>query len=396
MDYRTLFFTYLAFLTVYAAFALLLALRNRKIRGFAWFAAANVIAFFKFGLQGLEGHIPTVFSALVANELYLVYFIFQMLGLRWFVSREPLSRRWPLWLTGALALIYIPLFFNHVPYIGNLLNVPILGILAATAWLMVKRGRGLFRTVAQFTAAFVVGQLLVSLYRAVLTDINYALPWHVAPGQHDMRWVYSLMAMMFFSTCVTLCGFWFFVVELQRELIQQSRTDALTGALNRRALALEAERELARANRSGRPICLLLLDLDDFKRINDTYGHLAGDLALQRMVNCINGMLRTQDLLARTGGEEFAVLLPDTECSQAQLVAERLRAAVERLSPGFGDASVRMSVSVGCAEVMPPCPSFETLLHQADTAMYTAKRSGKNRVIALDSVGERRLARALA
>jgi diguanylate cyclase (GGDEF)-like protein len=392
MDYRTLFFTYLAFLMVYAAFAILLALRNPKAKGLCWFAAALGVAFVKFGLQGLEGHIPAVFSSLVANELYLIFFVLQMLGLRWFVSRTPLVHRWPLWISAALAVLYIPLYFRHVLYIANLLNIPILIILGATIWVLVMRGRGLFETVSRLTAIFVGGQFLVSFYRAVLTNLRYAEPWLVVHGETDMRWVYSLMAMMFFSTCVTLCAFWFFVVELQRELIVQSRTDALTGALNRRALSREAERELARANRTGRPLCLLLLDLDDFKRTNDTYGHAAGDLALQRMVDCINSMLRTHDLLARTGGEEFAVLLPETNCAQAQLVAERLRSAIEKLSPTLGSASLQMSVSIGCAEVQPPCPSFESLLHQADVAMYTAKRSGKNRVIAIGNIGEQTFA----
>lgn len=392
MDYRTLFFTYLASLTVYTAFAALLALRNVRARGLCWIAGSLAVVLVKYTLQGLEGHIPTVWSSLVANELYVVAFVMQLLGLRWFVKRSPLRHRWPLGIVGGLVALYVPLYVMRVPYIGNLLNISSTAIIAGTAVVLLRRGGGIFYLTSRWTAVFLLGQAAVYGYRAVLTNVAYDRPWLVVSAQHDPRWVYSLMAMMFFSTCVTLCSFWFFVVELQRELTLQSRTDALTGALNRRALYNEAERELVQANRTGHALCLLLMDIDDFKKLNDTYGHATGDLVLQRVVGRINSLLRGHDLLARTGGEEFAVLLPETNSRQAQIVAERLRHAIEALDLVVGDVPLHVSVSVGCAEVQPPCPALDSVLQRADAAMYTAKRGGKNRVIMIESTDLRTLA----
>jgi len=385
MDYRTLFFTYLASLTVYAAFACLLALRNRKVHGLCWIAGGLLLNLFKVILQGLEGRVPNILSSLVANELYFFSFIMQMLGLRWFVDRTPLRRRWPLFLAGLLSVTYAALYLFRIPYISNLINIPVLVFLGFTGWILLRRGDGLFLQVSRWTAIFVFGQMFVSLYRAVLTNIRYAMPWKVVDAQRDPHWLYSLMVMMFFTTCVVMCDLWFFVVELQRELILQSRTDALTGALNRRALYLEAEREISRSIRSGHSLCLLLFDIDDFKATNDTFGHAAGDLVLQRLVEHVNGSLRSQDMLARTGGEEFAILLPGTTSETATIVAERIRTSLELLDLSYEGTKFHISVSIGLAEMCPPATAFENVLQRADTAMYAAKRRGKNCIVTFEN-----------
>ena len=381
MDYRTLFFTYLASLTVYVAFACLLALRNRKVHGLCWIAIGLLLNLFKVILQSLEGHIPHVLSSLVTNEIYFCSFIMQMLGLRWFVDRTPLRPRWPLWVAASLGVVYAVLYAFRIPYIANLINIPVIVFLGVTGWVLLRHGRGLFFQVSRWTAVFVFGQMLVSLYRAVLTDIRYAMPWKVIDAQRDPHWLYSLMAMMFFTTCVVMCDIWLFTVELQRELILQSRTDALTGALNRRALYVEAEREISRSLRSGHSLCLLLFDIDDFKATNDTFGHAAGDLVLQRLVEHVNASLRSQDMLARTGGEEFAILLPGTNSETAAIVAERIRTSLELLDLSYEGAKFRISVSIGLAELAPPSTAFENILQRADTAMYAAKRKGKNCIV---------------
>ena len=212
----------------------------------------------------------------------------------------------------------------------------------------------------------------------------YTDPWLVSGDQHDPRWLSSMMLLMFFSTCVIMCDFWFFVLELQRELIDQARTDSLTGALNRRALYEEADREISRSTRTNSTLCLLLLDIDDFKMMNDTFGHAAGDYVLRRLVEQVKGILRTQDILARTGGEEFAILLPETTRGPASLVAERIRLSLETATLIFGAAQMKVSVSIGLAEMTAPFASFDAFLHRADEAMYAAKRSGKNRIVSFE------------
>jgi len=386
MDYRTLFFTYLASLTVYAAFTTLLALRNRKVHGLNWIAASLLIGVIKYCLQGLEGHVPTLFSSLIANELYLLSFVMQMLGLRWFVVKTPLRHRWPLILVALLAALYAVLYHFKIPYIANLINLPVLVILGVTAWILLRNGNGLFYQPSRWAAAFLLGEMLVSTYRAVLTNLVYVKPWMVVKGQHDPHWLYSLMAMMFFATCVFMSDLWFFFVELQVELVEQARTDALTGALNRRAFYHEAEREISRSLRTGKNLSVLVLDIDDFKTMNDTYGHAAGDRVLQQLVARIKSILRAQDLLARTGGEEFAILLPDASHDLAKAIAERICTSLQALDLTFDGMRCIISVSIGLAEMTPSLADFEKVLQHADAAMYAAKRAGKNRIVTFENV----------
>lgn len=387
MHYQTLFFTYIGASTIFAAFGGLLAVQNRKVHGLCWISGGLVVALVKVVLQGLEGRIPVLLSSMVANELYLVSFLMQMIGFRWFITKAPLVRPWVLTLLGSALLLYSVLYVAHVPYIANLINLPILAIIGYTAWSLLRYGRDLFYRPSRWAAVFLLGELAVSSYRALLTNVAYAMPWKVMNGQHDPRWIYSLMGMMFLSTCVIMCDLWFFVVELQSELMKQALTDHLTGALNRRALQIEAQREISRSARYGYPLCVLLVDVDLFKRLNDSFGHAAGDLALQSVSEALRQGLRTQDVVARSGGEEFTILLPQGNIEGARTVAERLRHRIETLQLSYEGAALHVSVSVGVAQMDPGDTNFEAAVRCADHAMYVAKERGRNRVVTWDSIG---------
>ncbi len=153
--------------------------------------------------------------------------------------------------------------------------------------------------------------------------------------------------------------------------VRLADTDALTGLGNRRAFTNAASALLALAAREQRVATMMLIDIDDFKRINDEHGHSAGDAALLNLATVLSGHLRVSDLCARLGGDEFAVLLPNTDEATAREVADKLCRASQ--SNGTG-----MSLSIGLAEGI---EAVESLLHRADVAMYEAKRSGKGRVV---------------
>ena len=158
-------------------------------------------------------------------------------------------------------------------------------------------------------------------------------------------------------------------------------TDPLTGAFNRRHFFIAGERRFADSRRAQEQLCVLLLDVDDFKAINDQHGHAAGDRVLIEVAQACKASLREFDLLARYGGEEFVALLPATDLPSALQVAERVRATVAGASVvADNGALVRPTVSVGVAMLASAPISFDALLAQADLAMYSAKRSGKNRV----------------
>lgn len=173
--------------------------------------------------------------------------------------------------------------------------------------------------------------------------------------------------------------------RLQRHYEEVATVDPLTGLRNRRWLDDAFVRQLDRTRRAGRPLSLLMIDVDYFKTINDECGHLVGDEVLRHLGQVLAGSLRPQDLLARFGGEEFAVLLPNVDEERAQSVAERLRQAVERApsAPG-GGMRPRVTVSIGVATLSADDtePATATLLHRADQALYRAKQTGRNRVCA--------------
>jgi len=158
-------------------------------------------------------------------------------------------------------------------------------------------------------------------------------------------------------------------------------TDGLTEVYNHRTFQERLTQEIARANRYGRPLSLLMIDVDHFKVYNDTYGHPEGDIVLQDLARLLREVSRSSDTVARYGGEEFAVILPETDGVNAQKIGERLREQVERhafrgqeLMPGG-----TLTISIGVA-THTSAGSKDALLQAADTALYTAKREGRNRV----------------
>ena len=171
-----------------------------------------------------------------------------------------------------------------------------------------------------------------------------------------------------------------------RDLEEASARDALTGLYNRARLTTYLHEQVAMCAQSGKPVSVIMADVDHFKRVNDTYGHPAGDKILIAVAQALGGRLRPRDLAARYGGEEFVLVLPETPAAGAQVVAERVREKIEAATHDVGVATgVRVTLSLGCAtysgEGAPPAGD---VLAAADQALYAAKRGGRNRVVIYD------------
>jgi len=160
--------------------------------------------------------------------------------------------------------------------------------------------------------------------------------------------------------------------------------DSLTQLLNRRAIYNHAEAELNRAIRDEEPLSILLIDIDVFKRVNDTHGHLIGDYAICHVADCIRASVRSYDWIGRWGGDEFLVVLPQTNLDDGTIVAERIREAICSCSlPLHTGDNLYLSVSIGSSSGDTPEElTLEKLLQQADKALYQAKQNGRNRVLA--------------
>jgi diguanylate cyclase (GGDEF)-like protein len=159
--------------------------------------------------------------------------------------------------------------------------------------------------------------------------------------------------------------------------------DALTGIYNRRHFDGRLDNEWKRFRRYNRPLSLLLLDIDHFKSVNDRYGHDVGDQVIKAVARCCGVQTRDSDVVARIGGEEFAILLPETELADARIAAERLRRAVANEPIASSAGPITITISIGAALATPRLDDAAELMKQADDALYAAKRGGRNCVAAV-------------
>jgi diguanylate cyclase (GGDEF)-like protein len=176
------------------------------------------------------------------------------------------------------------------------------------------------------------------------------------------------------------------IVAMSKERLEldqrmKAQTDPLTGALNRRAFMSRGERLLRRHGVEQKPLCLLFLDLDHFKSLNDRFGHSGGDDVLMKFVAVVHDNIRPTDFLFRIGGEEFCCLLPYTAAAQAHRVAERIRHQFEAATVDVAGTMVQTTVSLGIASTEIFGYDLDTLMRRADMAVYAAKQQGRNRVV---------------
>jgi diguanylate cyclase (GGDEF)-like protein len=167
-------------------------------------------------------------------------------------------------------------------------------------------------------------------------------------------------------------------------LAQRAKVDGLTGLWNRSFFEERLDAELALARRTGRPVACIMLDVDHFKRINDRFGHTAGDMALRAVAQVMRANCRIEDVVCRWGGEEFVVLCPNTDCNSAVIAAERLRRVIAASEPRCGEDTIPLTASLGVADIANSGDS--SLVLAADKALYEAKNSGRNAVRSIQDI----------
>jgi diguanylate cyclase (GGDEF)-like protein len=279
---------------------------------------------------------------------------------------------------GAILLLITGLAFGSQSYQGRLFIMAIANIGffswgAYLAWRAEPQGFG-----NRFLAsAFAVG-VVVAVWRIA------TLP--TAVSETDDLFDHNLIQQIYlgtFSLGVLGLSIGFIILANERlrlELEFMATRDPMTGAFNRRAFYNRAEIEWARHSRSGSPLAVITSDIDFFKKVNDTYGHHVGDEVIKDYANRSAAMLRVPDILARFGGEEFVILLPDTGLKEAKTVAERIRREIEKQkSKSMPAYTVSLGVAVSHDETG-RATDIESLIAEADAALYRAKEGGRNRV----------------
>lgn len=336
-----------------------------------WSSAALVIALC-FPLLIARHHIPDLFSIVLANLMLLLAFMMMNAGTRKFAGAPPKFGRKRLFLF-VFAFVAVFLWFTYaqpdirvrVAALGLFTLIVILDLLLfALKALPATAGRH----VLVFSLAILVGTRLMRLGALLL---GFDPPTGVFDASAS-----QLVYIAIPSLTIPLGTISFIMLaseRLRHDLEFVSRHDGLTQCLNKNAAMEVLKREIARATRHGNPLAIMLFDLDNFKEINDTHGHLVGDRILVDFSTRAKASLRESDQLTRFGGDEFMAILPDTGLEQALLVARRFQEAGKESQP------IAWSVSIGISAWLGADDALDALLTRADKALYKSKASGRNR-----------------
>jgi diguanylate cyclase (GGDEF)-like protein len=377
LDVNTLFLVTIYVEAILGLLLLFAWVQNSEIHAVAWWGAAHLLRAGSITLFGMYGQAPDIITIDVANAILLISFAVTWTGARIFDGGKPAP-------AGIFAGAALWLFLSHMPVFENSLNYRSLvsaGIIAAYTWLAVAefwRGRA-EPLVSRLPAVFMLfahGCLFL-----LRTPLSALLPWSPSNQVFGSVWltVLSSEALLFTISIA------FIMLAMAKERAEQSHKtaamlDPLTGLVNRRGFFLESTRIARRQAENPQLAAVLLIDLDNFKSINDRFGHAVGDRVLQVFAETAMQTVRPSDFVGRLGGEEFAAVLHDVGRERALVIAERMRTAFAEATATVDGCAIGATASVGM--VLSDRPEFDVseLLVQADKALYEAKERGRNRV----------------
>ena len=347
------------------------------IKGLGDWAAAVVLIGIASGLSSMRGLVSDFLSIVIASAALLLGQFLLIVGLQRYSGKIP---RWRPALDGIAVVVLLIIFLTYVTqhYQGRIFLMALAHIVlfsagAVLAWQARPSGLG-----SRFLFLFFVLGAGVAVWR--ITTLSGGITENA--DSVDRNLIQQIFLAMFSLGVLGLSiGFLLITNErLRAELEFMATRDPMTGALNRRAFFAQAAVEWARCTRSRRPLAVLTSDIDFFKKVNDTHGHHVGDLVIKDFSRRAQQMLRVPDVLARFGGEEFTILLPDTGITEAKQVAERIRQEIgTRRDPALPAYTVSIGVSVAQGKTG-DAADIEALIAEADAGLYRAKQRGRNRV----------------
>jgi diguanylate cyclase (GGDEF)-like protein len=349
----------------------------KDIEGLHDWARAVVLMSCASGLVSLRGFIPDAASIVLANALFMFGELLLVFGLLRYTGRKPQLRPALDAIVGVLLLLIWVTYGSH-SYQGRIFLVTLTNIVffSLGAWLAWQAKP------AGFGQRFLTSALMLGAGIAAWRLVTLSMNVNEADDVFDRSLIQQVYLGVFSLGILGLSiGFILIANERLREELEFLATrDPMTGALNRRAFFARADVEWARSARSQRPLSVIAADIDFFKKVNDSFGHHVGDLVIKDYALRASHMLRLPDILARFGGEEFVILLPETGLKEACQVAERIRREVEKRQD---KALPPYTVSLGVAVANAGHGDFsdlQALLAHADAALYKAKQGGRNRV----------------
>ncbi len=339
---------------------------------------------FPYALFSMRGQVPDWLSIIVANTLLTLAFAHLIQALREYNHRPDRSQVFLaivlLTFTAEILLTYTwPNLHARIILISIVISILAVYGLSAFYKSAEKNTRP-----ENLVAVMLVAAIAVMLLRVLITPSSSNVFLTTSSIMQGIVFTYaSLMPVIATSGFLLMCG-----ERMNKDLVRLATLDPLTGVFNRRTMTELANKAIAASRRHGRPLSLLILDIDHFKRINDQFGHEAGDLALCRFVENVQEMMRESDVIARLGGEEFVLILPDTNEQSAFAIAERIRQHLSESEFAVSGWPLPLQASIGVGSLGPAINTLETLLRETDRAMYEAKRIGRNHVVAASTMHE--------
>jgi len=348
------------------------AIVPRTVQGVGYWVVAPLLVAASTALFGARGHAPALLTVVLANLLLLGGMLALLLGSRRFFGLPLRHGRWLAVLAVTAVLLYgysaVEDDFHARLRVVGVVWIAILLTHAQTVW---RHGPEDHAT--RYTVGVLLAHAAVVLLRLLTSFLPLPQEGLFTPSR--VQTLYILVNAL--VTIALTAGLMMLVAQrLRRELEYLATRDALTGARTRPVLLQACRQELARCRRHGRSMALLVMDVDHFKRVNDQHGHQMGDRVLIDVVARVSSLLRLSDLLARFGGEEFVLLLPETTLQEALAVAERIRRKVALPQDGLPEVTVSIGVTTNRADE----DDVDALLACADRALYRAKEQGRNRI----------------
>jgi len=377
LDVSTLFLVTIYVESILGLLLLFAWAQNFELTAVAWWGSAHLLRALSITLFGLYGRLPDVLTIDVSNSILFTSFAATWTGARLFDGRRvmPLAL-----LAGALCWVVV----SRIPVVGQSMELRALisaGIIAGYTWLASYEfwhGRA-EPLVSRLPAVFILfahGALFL-----LRTPLSAMLPWSPTNQVFGSVWLTVLSSEALLFTIAIA----FILLAMAKERTEHhhktaAMIDPLTGLANRRGFLVESERWMRREDRNGSQASVLLIDLDNFKLINDRFGHAFGDKVLQVFAQTASLAIRPSDFIGRLGGEEFAAVLYNVGRERALAVAERIRASFAEATAVVDGHAVAATASIGLvtSERMPV--ELSDLLAQADQALYRAKERGRNRV----------------
>lgn len=381
LDPRTLIIVTAVTLIVTSSAVLLGGYVNRRSRGVKRLVSGYLLMATGVGLGATQDIITPLLSKYSANMLILVGLYLAWMGVRQLQHMSLMPRRYSL-----SGFILIALLFALLGLDQQFLALRIMLFSIIAGALSLLMARELLVVAHRNISDVYTGTLFVLLG---ITFLARAVAANVLPVGENLLLTNTHTILTYLAVIVInlLLAFGYIMMmteRLEQRLRNLADTDYLTGMNCRRAFVEQVERILARAQIDRHSVSMILLDIDDFKKINDTYGHAAGDEVLRDFASNMSDFFRVGDVLGRIGGEEFGVVLANITTAQAKDIAERLRQVFEASLIDIGKHSIQAKVSIGVASTHHGNSSFVELYHRADEALYEAKKCGKNCVRVAD------------